>query len=68
MRYPQSDYETAEYQALVQERELFNTNLIVIPSNLVYTLVPIDALSDTAGQACLWLLTIIAVLASIVAS
>jgi KUP system potassium uptake protein len=67
-RYPPSDYETTEYQALVQQRELFNTNLIEIPSNLVYALVPTDDLSDTAGQACLWLLTIIAILASIIAS
>ncbi len=67
-RYPPSEYETAEYQALVQQRELFNTNLIEIPSNLVYALVPINYLSDTAGQACTWLLTIIAVLASIIAS
>ncbi len=67
-RYPSSDYETAEYQALLQERELFNTQLILVPGNLVYALVPTDIMSQTAGQSCLWLLTILAVLASIIAS
>ena len=67
-RYPSSDYETAEYQALLQERELFNTQLIVVPGNLVYALVPTDIMSQLATQSCLWLLTILAVLASIIAS
>ena len=67
-RYPPSDYESEEYQALVQERNLFNTQLITVPGNLVYALVPTEAMSYTSGQACLGLLTILAVLASIIAS
>jgi KUP system potassium uptake protein len=66
--YPSSDYETAEYQALVQERQLYNTKLIEVPNDLVYALIPTDAMPYMAGQACLWLLTILAVLAAIIAS
>ncbi|KAL3807662.1 hypothetical protein ACHAXA_007952 [Cyclostephanos tholiformis] len=67
-RYPPSDHETEEYQALVQERNLFNTQLITVPGNLVYALAPTESMSYASGQACLWLLTILAVLASIIAS
>lgn len=66
--YPSSDHETVEYQALLQERQLFNTKLIEVPNDMVYALVPTDVMSYMAGQACLWLLTIIAVLAAIIAS
>ncbi|KAL3778295.1 hypothetical protein ACHAW5_002400 [Stephanodiscus triporus] len=66
--YPSSDYETAEYQALVQERQLYNTKLIEVPNDLVYALIPTDVMPYMAGQACLWLLTILAVLAAIIAS
>lgn len=66
--YPSSDYETAEYQALVQERQLYNTKLIEVPNDLVYALIPTDVMSHMAGQASLWLLTILAVLAAIIAS
>lgn len=66
--YPPSMATTEEYQALVDNRELFNTQLIEVPGNLVYALVPTQDMSHMAGQACLWLLTIVAVLASIIAS
>ena len=39
-----------------------------VPPNLVYALVPTDGMSETAGQACVWLLTILAILASVIAS
>lgn len=66
--YPPSTAETEEYQALWNDRELFNTQAIEVPGNLVYALVPTQDMSQMAGQACLWLLTIVAVLASIIAS
>jgi len=39
-----------------------------VPPNLVYALVPTDGMSETAGQVCVWLLTILAILASVIAS
>jgi len=66
--YPPELANTEEYQMLVNERELFNTQLIEVPGNLVYALVPTQDMSHMAGEACLWLLTIVAVLASIIAS
>lgn len=66
--YPPTLSGTEEYQALLSTRELFNTQLIEVPGNLVYALVPTQDMSHKAGEACLWLLTIVAVLASIIAS
>ena len=39
-----------------------------VPANLVYALVPTNSMSETAGQICVWLLTILAILASVIAS